>query len=269
MQPGSSDAGAGARDIQKVITALTSPIRREILALIWAREAPAGEIAAAFSVTKPTISQHLAVLREAGLVTARAVGTSRRYRARQEALRGLHAALGSPGKWHNADDAPERALSEACTKLVVVASTDVSIDQASTFAAFTDPVLYSRWLGVPVTIQDGNFACTMEWGTQVRGRYELICPPELIVMSWDFEDENIPLPGGEMTGYLRIRPSRPGTHVEVHQLAQTPAQAQFLESAWTLVLGRLKAGVARAADPGSVTAPRAPRPKRGPGLVRE
>ena len=57
------------RDIQKVITALTSPIRREILALIWDREVPAGEIAAAFAVTKPTISQHLAVLREAGLAT--------------------------------------------------------------------------------------------------------------------------------------------------------------------------------------------------------
>ena len=35
------------RDIQKVIQALTSPVRREILALIWDRELPAGEIAAA------------------------------------------------------------------------------------------------------------------------------------------------------------------------------------------------------------------------------
>ena len=57
-------------DIQRVIVALGSPVRREILGLIWERELPAGEIAAAFAVTKPTISQHLAVLREAGLVTA-------------------------------------------------------------------------------------------------------------------------------------------------------------------------------------------------------
>ncbi len=64
-------------DIQRVIVALGSPVRREILGLIWERELPAGEIAAAFAVTKPTISQHLAVLREAGLVTARAAGTSR------------------------------------------------------------------------------------------------------------------------------------------------------------------------------------------------
>jgi len=212
-------------------------------------------------VTKPTISQHLAVLREAGLVTARAAGTSRRYRARQEALSGLRAALSSPGKWSNADDLPERALSGAHTKLVVVASTDVGTSQASTFAAFTDPAIYSRWLGVPVTIEDGNFACTMEWGTRVRGRYELVCPPELIVMRWDFEDDNVPVPGGEMTGYLRIQPGPDGTHVEVHQLVDTPAQAEFMQGAWATVLGRLKAGVARASDPGQSMPLRPARPK--------
>jgi DNA-binding transcriptional ArsR family regulator/uncharacterized protein YndB with AHSA1/START domain len=265
LQAGSGQ-GEPARDIQKVIAALTSPIRREILALIWDRETPAGEIAAAFPVTKPTISQHLAVLRAAGLVTARAAGTSRRYRARPEALRGLRAALSSPAKWTNADDVPERALSLATTKLVVIASADVGTDQASTFAAFTDPVVYSRWLGVPVTIEDGRFACTMEWGTRVRGRYELVCPPALIVMRWDFEDGNVPVPGEEMTGYLRIEPREHGAHVEVHQLAGTPAQAEFMESAWTLVLGRFKAGVTAALSPVSAAAPRAARPKhRGPG----
>ncbi|MDQ2813036.1 MAG: ArsR family transcriptional regulator [Actinomycetota bacterium] len=44
------------RDIQKVLAALSSPIRREILTLIWDRELSAGDIAAAFPVTKPTIS---------------------------------------------------------------------------------------------------------------------------------------------------------------------------------------------------------------------
>ena len=249
-------------DIQKVIAALGSPIRREILALIWEQELPAGEIAAAFAVTKPTISQHLAVLRDAGLVTTRAAGTSRRYRARQEVLSGLRDALTSPGKWSNADDLPERALSDAHTKLVVVASTDVGASQASTFEAFTDPAVYSRWLGVPVTIEDGNFACTMEWGTRVRGRYDLVCPPELIVMRWDFEDDNVPIPGDEMTGYLRVTPGDGGAHVEVHQLADTPVQAEFMQQAWTMVLGRLKVGVANAISATPEAAPKAPRPKR-------
>jgi DNA-binding transcriptional ArsR family regulator/uncharacterized protein YndB with AHSA1/START domain len=254
--------GGKVRDIQKVLAALTSPVRREILGLIWDRELSAGEIAAAFPVTKPTISQHLAVLREAGLAESTAVGTSRRYRARRDALRGLRAALGGgAGKWINADDAPERSSSAAYTASVVIASTDVDTSQEVTFAAFTDPAIYSRWLGVPVTLHDGRFACTLEWGTNVRGRYEAVCPPELIAMRWDFEDDNVPVPGGEMIGYLRIQPDGGGAHVEVHQLVDTPAQAAFMEGAWALVLGRLKAGVARASDPAEPMPPRPGRPK--------
>jgi DNA-binding transcriptional ArsR family regulator/uncharacterized protein YndB with AHSA1/START domain len=257
-----SPGGEQRRDIQRVLAALSSPIRREILSLIWDRELRAGEIAAAFSVTKPTISQHLAVLRDAGLATSTAVGTSRRYRARQEALRGLRAAVTSPEKWSNADDAPERALAETAIRPVVIASTEVVTDQVATFRAFTDPAVYSRWLGVPVIIEDGRFACTMEWGTVVRGRYELVCPPELIVMTWDFEDENIPVPGGEMTGYLRVSPRSGGARVEVNQITDSPAQAEFMRGAWALVLGRLKAGVVAAIDPLSPNEPRPGRPKR-------
>jgi DNA-binding transcriptional ArsR family regulator/uncharacterized protein YndB with AHSA1/START domain len=253
------------QDIQKVLAALTSPVRREILGLIWDRELSAGEIAAAFPVTKPTISQHLAVLREAGLAESTAVGTSRRYRARPDALRGLRAALGSTARWTNADNAPERVASSVRTSSAVIASTDVDTSQALTFTAFTDAAVYSRWLGVPVTLQDGRFACTMEWGTNVRGRYELLCPPELIVMRWDFEDDNVPVPGGEMTAYLRIQPHGRGSRVEVHQLVETPAQAAFMEGAWAMVLGRLKAGVTRACHPAEPMPPRQPRPKRTPG----
>src|SRR5215472_13316237 len=256
--------GEQPRDLQKVLAALTSPVRREILGLIWDRELSAGEIAAAFPVTKPTISQHLAVLREAGLAESTAVGTSRRYRARRDALRGLRAALGSAGRWTNADHdpaSPERTSAGVRTAPVVLASADVDTSQEATFAAFTDPVIYSRWLGVPVTLQNGRFACTMEWGTSVRGRYELVCPPELIVMRWDFEDDNVPVPGGEMTGYLRIEPDPRGARVEVHQLVDTPAQARFMEGAWAMVLGRLTAGVTRAVNPAEPMPARPARPK--------
>src|SRR5439155_26202522 len=78
--------------MNKLMGALRSPIRREILGLIWSHELPAGEIAAAFDLTKPTISEHLSVLRDAGLVTLTAAGTSRRYIARRDSLTGLHAA---------------------------------------------------------------------------------------------------------------------------------------------------------------------------------
>ena len=251
------------RDIDKVIGALSSPIRREILGLIWDRELPAGVIAEAFEVTAPTISQHLAVLRDSGLVTMRASGTSRLYRARKEAVSGLHGALEGSLKWTPADKIPERKLAGARTKYVVVASVDVETDQATTFVAFTDPGVYSRWMGVPVTLQDGRFAATMEWGTEVRGRYTLVVPPSLIVMSWDFEDDNVPVPGQEMTGYLWVQAlDGGGSRVEVHQLVESSDQAQFMEIAWASVLGRLRAGAVAASDPQTEVRPRPRRPKK-------
>lgn len=250
------------RDIDKVISALSSPVRREILGLIWDREMPAGAIADAFEVTAPTISQHLAVLRDAGLVTMTAAGTSRLYRARKEEVAGLHGALEGSLKWTPADEVPERTLAEARTKRVVVAAVDVATDQATTFAAFTDADVYSRWLGAPVSLQDGRFAATMEWGTEVRGRYTLVVPPELVVMSWDFDDDNVPVPGREMTGYLWVQAREGGgSHVEVHQLVDGPEQARFMEAAWAGVLGRLRAGVVAASNPTEEVAPRSRRPK--------
>lgn len=73
--------------------ALSQVRRRNILRLVADREAPAGEIAAAFDVTRTAVSQHLSVLKEAGLVTERREGTRRYYRARRDSLTQLHAAL--------------------------------------------------------------------------------------------------------------------------------------------------------------------------------
>lgn len=69
------------------LRALVEPRRREILALVRDRELSSGEIAHHFPVTAPAISQHLGVLREAGLVVERRVSTRRLYRARPEGLR--------------------------------------------------------------------------------------------------------------------------------------------------------------------------------------
>ncbi len=68
------------------LRALAEPRRREILRLIWSDELPAGEIASRFDVTRPAISQHLRVLKDAGLVSERREGTRRLYLARREAI---------------------------------------------------------------------------------------------------------------------------------------------------------------------------------------
>jgi DNA-binding transcriptional ArsR family regulator len=70
-------------DLVKVIA---EPRRRDLLRLCWHREVSAGELAASFQVTFGAISQHLKVLRDAGLVTVRQEGTRRFYRADRAAL---------------------------------------------------------------------------------------------------------------------------------------------------------------------------------------
>jgi len=79
--------------LDSALQALADPRRREILALVRDRELPAGEIAARFDVSRPAISQHLAVLRAAGLVSERRDGTRRLYRARPTGASELRAWL--------------------------------------------------------------------------------------------------------------------------------------------------------------------------------
>ena len=75
------------------LKAIAEPRRRQILELIRDGELSAGEIADQFDVTRPAISQHLGVLKEAGLVSERRNGTRRLYLARPEGLRELQSFL--------------------------------------------------------------------------------------------------------------------------------------------------------------------------------
>ena len=81
--------------MEAAIRAIAEPHRREILRLVWTSELAAGEIASHFDVTRPAISQHLRVLKEAGLVTERRNGTKRLYRARPESIAELRTYLES------------------------------------------------------------------------------------------------------------------------------------------------------------------------------
>jgi DNA-binding transcriptional ArsR family regulator len=79
--------------MEAALKAIAAPNRRRILSLVKDRELSAGEIAGHFDVTRPAVSQHLTVLKEAGLVDERRNGTKRLYRARPEGLTDLVAFL--------------------------------------------------------------------------------------------------------------------------------------------------------------------------------
>ena len=81
--------------MEAVLKAIAEPRRREILQLVSGGELTAGEIAARFDVTRPAISQHLTILRNAGLLEERREGTRRLYRLRPEAFGEVRAYLES------------------------------------------------------------------------------------------------------------------------------------------------------------------------------
>jgi DNA-binding transcriptional ArsR family regulator len=72
-----------------VFAALASPVRREITALLLDGPRPVNDLAARFSMTRPSVSEHLRVLRDAGLVSERRSGRQRLYRLEPAPLREL------------------------------------------------------------------------------------------------------------------------------------------------------------------------------------
>ncbi len=81
--------------MESALRAIAEPRRLEILKLIAGQEMASGEIAAHFDITRPAISQHLQVLKNAGLVKERREGTRRLYQARPEGLAELRAFVES------------------------------------------------------------------------------------------------------------------------------------------------------------------------------
>ena len=74
-------------------TALGDPTRRAILGFLAERPRAVGELARQLPVTRPAVSQHLKVLKDAGLVVDQAAGTRRIYRLNPEGLAELRGQL--------------------------------------------------------------------------------------------------------------------------------------------------------------------------------
>jgi DNA-binding transcriptional ArsR family regulator len=102
--------------IGQTLIALSDPTRREVFELVAARPRAVGELAAELPVSRPAVSQHLRVLKEAGLVEDEAVGARRIYQLHPEGVAELRDYL--DGFWNRslrafkaaaeADDKEER-----------------------------------------------------------------------------------------------------------------------------------------------------------------
>jgi len=93
------------------LAAIADPTRRRIVELLASRDRTAGELVEAFDLSAPAISQHLNVLREAGLVTTRAEGQTRIQTLNPAGLDELDAWLNKTRAfWSRRLDALEREL---------------------------------------------------------------------------------------------------------------------------------------------------------------
>jgi len=96
-----------------IFTALADPTRRQIIESLAAGETSFGELADQFEMSRPAVSQHLKVLRDAGIVTARAQAQRRIYRLNDDSLDELDAWLGRVREfWSQRLDRLERLLGE-------------------------------------------------------------------------------------------------------------------------------------------------------------
>lgn len=91
-----------------VLRALADPNRREIIRLIQDTELPAGRIAAHFTLTQQAVSQHLTVLKRAGLLEERRDGARRLYRFQPAALESVRTMLDE--FWPDALDRLDRVV---------------------------------------------------------------------------------------------------------------------------------------------------------------
>jgi DNA-binding transcriptional ArsR family regulator len=81
---------ARAATTSDAFNAVAEPRRRDILNYLALRERPVGDIAATLGLEQPSVSKHLRVLRDVGLVHMRRNGRQKLYRTNAEAIKPLH-----------------------------------------------------------------------------------------------------------------------------------------------------------------------------------
>ena len=102
---------ARASTTSDAFNAVAEPRRREILSYLAGAERPVGDIVTALRLEQPSVSKHLRVLRDVGLVRMRCQGRQKLYRTDAEAIRPLHEWAGTFERYwkHQLNRVKERA----------------------------------------------------------------------------------------------------------------------------------------------------------------
>lgn len=222
------------------------PTRRRLLQLLASGERTVSELASHFPVTRSAISQHLAVLAEVGLITARKQGRERHYRLVEQGMLRLRSLLDS--FW---SDELDRLVADAAAihrqeRISVMSfkkSVVLPLEAADAFALITRPDRLRCWMAVAARVDlraGGDYRWTVTPGHSAAGTFIEVDPGRRVVFTWGWEDGGDP-PPGESTVTLTLTPVDGGTEVQLVHDGLTEAQANRHAEGWEHFLDRLVA----------------------------
>jgi uncharacterized protein YndB with AHSA1/START domain/DNA-binding transcriptional ArsR family regulator len=239
--------------MDEMLRAIAEPRRQEILRLVSRRELASGEIAAHFNVSRPAISQHLQVLKSAGLVTERRIGTRHLYQVRPEALAELKAFL-DESLWTTLPKRPKPSKGD--NRMTVPQASDVerevriAASPEIVFSFFTDPVKMKRWKGIDVAIDPrpgGIYRAQITPENLMIGEYVEVVPYGRLVFTWGWSTG--PIPPGSTTVEVTLTPDGDGTLLRLRHSGLAGEALLMHAEGWDHYLPRLTA-VAEGRDPG-------------------
>ena len=239
--------------------AIADPTRRRILQLVAGRERSAGEIAAAFAVTRPAVSQHLAALRHAGLVVERRQGTRRLYRARPEGLG--EPLLFLQTFWDErlarlrleAEVPAGSETSEGTERVTVTREILIAAPPSSVWDLLTDAARMPRWMGRVAELDPrpgGQYRVEVLPGQVASGTFVDVDVPRRLVHTWGWEGypRAVVPPGATVVSY-ELEPVPAGTLLRLdHAFLPTMRSAGSHSRGWAHYLERLAAAAAGGPD---------------------
>jgi uncharacterized protein (TIGR03086 family) len=210
-----------------------------LLQLLGHGEQTVTELASNFMVSRSAISQHLAVLAEAGLVASRREGRFQHYRLRPEGITALRAELDS--FWTRELDQLVRDAITGGSAMPFEKSVLVPLSADETFALITEPGRLRRWQAITARVDlraGGEYRWTITPGHSACGTFTEVEPGRRVVFTWGWEGDT-GLPPGASTVSITLEPTAGGTLVRLVHDGLTGEQAVSHGAGWTHYLGRL------------------------------
>ena len=221
-----------------VLPAVLEPRRRAILRVLAEGDLPVGELARRFDVSRPAISQHLAVLRAAGLVALHPQAGRNRYSLLPEGLAAARRGLAGL-----ADELPGGADGADAPDLAVALHARAPAERV--FALLTTAAGLARWLGSPDGEPRAGAGYRIDLGGDVAaGTFLAIQPHERVVFGWG--QEGGPMAPDSSRVEVRLSPAAEGTLVTLEQRGLPPELHAPHLGSWASHLPRLAAAAGSA-----------------------